>query len=80
MRQHQICADDDGICMFCVVGDGLENDEKCPYENLLINNDCPKFICNYQCRECPPECEFLYKPGSKNTWAEEFIRGFKGHG
>ena len=58
MKQNQICAGNDDICMICTVGDNLENDAKCKHINLLHENDCPKFECAEQCRFCSLDCEF----------------------
>jgi len=59
MKKNIECAGEDGICLFCEIGDDLcVDDEKCPYEDLLTKDGCPKFICVEQCRLCPPDCEF----------------------
>ena len=58
MKENIECAGKDGICLFCEIGDDLENDEQCEYINLLNQDGCPKFICVERCRLCPPDCEF----------------------
>lgn len=61
IKQNAACAgeEDDGICMFCSIGDELVDDEQCKFDSQKINNDCPGFECSEQCRECPGDCEFL---------------------
>ena len=60
-RQNVICADGESICLFCSVGDDLEDGDSCGYDPLHTDEGCPGFECSEQCRLCPSSCEFLDK-------------------
>lgn len=59
MRQNIICADGNDLCLFCYVGEILEDEESCKFDNQKTKDGCPGFVCNEQCRYCPEDCEFL---------------------
>jgi hypothetical protein len=61
MRQNIKCADGEDICVFCAVGDNLEDPDYCEYDDQKTEDGCPGFECSAQCRECPMDCEFLGK-------------------
>ncbi|MDF2889754.1 MAG: hypothetical protein K0R80_121 [Clostridia bacterium] len=58
-RQNVICAGEDGICLFCDIGESLEDADFCEFDSLRTEDGCPGFTCNEQCRLCPSDCEFL---------------------
>ncbi len=59
VRQNVLCAGEDGICLFCMIGEDLEGDQVCKFDNQRTDKECPGFQCCEQCRECPKDCEFL---------------------
>jgi hypothetical protein len=68
-RQNVICAGADGICLFCSIGDDLDEDDECPFDGQKTDEGCPGFACVEQCRECPSDCEFYAdNPESARGW------------
>lgn len=58
-KQNIICAGEDDICLFCGIGDELEDQESCKFDSQRTEEGCPGFECMEQCRLCPSDCEFL---------------------